>query len=245
MRIPRRKLEFARRMRKHPTRGEAALWEELRYFRYAKCRFVRQKTMCGFILDFYCPSRRLAVEVDGSSHYGREREDAIRQRAIEKRKKISFIRFTNAQVLHRLSWVLEQIGKACKMRRKLPRIKRRKRAFSTKSQRLSSSQGISSLKDPLVVKGFNRVGNVEKSVTPFVISRMPLQSCWKIVQNTVKDRESCQRQIYANMEVAENMARALRKIGIGATPYKCRICKLIHVREGLLESHQNSGTMAG
>jgi very-short-patch-repair endonuclease len=113
MKTTKRKLEFARRMRKNPTRGEAVLWEELRYFRYAKCRFKRQEPMCGFILDFYCPSRRLAVEVDGSAHYGRERQDAYRQRVIE-RENISFIRFTNAQVLHRLQWVLEEIGKACR-----------------------------------------------------------------------------------------------------------------------------------
>src|SRR5512135_1457663 len=58
---------FARRMRKRPTRSEALLWAQLRRGKLG-VRFRRQHPMLGFIVDFYCASARLVVEVDGSVH---------------------------------------------------------------------------------------------------------------------------------------------------------------------------------
>jgi very-short-patch-repair endonuclease len=60
--------QFARFHRKHPTRSEALLWSALRR-RQLGPRFRRQHPFAvGFIVDFYCPSYRLVVEVDGSRH---------------------------------------------------------------------------------------------------------------------------------------------------------------------------------
>src|SRR4051812_16089795 len=69
---------FARFHRKHPTRSEALLWSALRG-RQLGPRFRRQHPFAvGFIVDFYCPSHRLVVEVDGSVHRGHEAFDAAR-----------------------------------------------------------------------------------------------------------------------------------------------------------------------
>ena len=56
----------ARGLRKALTLPELVLWDELRGSRLAGFRFRRQHPLGPFILDFYCPAARLAVEVDGA-----------------------------------------------------------------------------------------------------------------------------------------------------------------------------------
>jgi len=59
---------FARQNRKAPTPSEALLWARLRG-RQLGPRFRRQHPFAvGIIVDFYCPSYRLVVEVDGGVH---------------------------------------------------------------------------------------------------------------------------------------------------------------------------------
>lgn len=71
-------VHFARFHRKHPTRSEALLWSAVRN-RQLGPRFRRQHPFAvGFIVDVYCPSYRLVVEVDGSVHHGHEAFDAAR-----------------------------------------------------------------------------------------------------------------------------------------------------------------------
>jgi very-short-patch-repair endonuclease len=66
---PQRKtIERARTFRKNLTPSEARLWVALRRSQLNGLRFRRQHPIGPFILDFYCPSARLAVEVDGSHH---------------------------------------------------------------------------------------------------------------------------------------------------------------------------------
>jgi very-short-patch-repair endonuclease len=70
--------QFARFHRKHPTRSEALLWSAVRN-RQLGPRFRRQHPFAvGFIVDFYCPSYRLVVEIDGSVHHGLEAFDVAR-----------------------------------------------------------------------------------------------------------------------------------------------------------------------
>lgn len=62
--------------------------------------------MWGYIADFYCPKLRLCLEVDGSSHDGRD--DSGRDAALLKHG-IRTARFSNEAVLTRLSTVLDEI----------------------------------------------------------------------------------------------------------------------------------------
>lgn len=59
---------LAQRMRENPTPAEAALWIKLRCRRLQGLRFRQQHIALGYILDFYCPEYRLAIELDGSTH---------------------------------------------------------------------------------------------------------------------------------------------------------------------------------
>lgn len=61
---------YARQMRKEPTPSEALLWARLRG-RQLGPRFRRQHPFAvGIIVDYYCPSHRLVVEIDGAVHCG-------------------------------------------------------------------------------------------------------------------------------------------------------------------------------
>ena len=59
----------ARAMRKAMTEPEVMLWSRLRGRRGDRPTFRRQHPVGSLILDFYCPSLRFAVEVDGSTHW--------------------------------------------------------------------------------------------------------------------------------------------------------------------------------
>jgi very-short-patch-repair endonuclease len=58
----------ARELRSNMTLPEVVLWQVLRKGRLAGLRFRRQHPIGPYILDFYCASARLAVEVDGLAH---------------------------------------------------------------------------------------------------------------------------------------------------------------------------------
>ena len=63
--IDARKLARARSFRPQPTPEEATAWSLLRGRRLLGLKFRRQQVIAGFIVDFYCASRRLALELDG------------------------------------------------------------------------------------------------------------------------------------------------------------------------------------
>jgi very-short-patch-repair endonuclease len=91
------KLERAREMRKAPTAAERALWALVR----AKQLGVvvgRQRLMLGYIVDFYCHSAKLVIEIDGEIHDGRRAYDAHRDRVLADAG-FAVVRFTNEAVL--------------------------------------------------------------------------------------------------------------------------------------------------
>jgi very-short-patch-repair endonuclease len=55
-------------MRHEPTEAERKLWGLLRDRRLAEHKFRRQVPIGPFIVDFFCPERKLVVELDGSQH---------------------------------------------------------------------------------------------------------------------------------------------------------------------------------
>lgn len=98
---------YARRLRRDATFPERLLWSRLRR-RQLGIRVLRQQSIASYIVDFFCPDRRLVVEVDGRSHIGREQADAVRQRALEALG-YTVLRITNDEVLADLDGVVERI----------------------------------------------------------------------------------------------------------------------------------------
>ena len=68
MRAPDRTFQRARHLRRGMSLPEIVLWQALRKLRLGGLRFRRQHPIGPYILDFYCPSARLAIEVDGFAH---------------------------------------------------------------------------------------------------------------------------------------------------------------------------------
>jgi very-short-patch-repair endonuclease len=74
-------------------------------------KFRRQQGIAQYVVDFYCPECRLAVEIDGATHSTVEEKarDRLRQAYIEDFG-IHFLRFRNADVFENIDWVLEVIA---------------------------------------------------------------------------------------------------------------------------------------
>ena len=111
------KLDFARRLRREMTPQERHLWYD--FLRDAPAKFYKQKPLGSYVLDFYCPSLALALEIDGSQHYENEgmQSDKERTAHLEKRG-ITVLRFSNADVDERFSAVCEAILQAIEERKR-------------------------------------------------------------------------------------------------------------------------------
>jgi very-short-patch-repair endonuclease len=100
-----------RHLRNNATSAEIELWERLKRKQVHGLKFRRQYIMGPYVIDLYCPSCKLAIEVDGDSHYigNAAGHDAGRQAYIEQFG-VTFLRVTNADVYNNLEGVLEAIA---------------------------------------------------------------------------------------------------------------------------------------
>lgn len=114
-----------RELRDEMTPAEKGLWLKLRARQFLGTRWRRQYSVGPYILDFYCPTVRLAVELDGDSHFGdgAEEHDAQRQAYLEQFG-IRVIRFVNQDVYHRMPLVIEAIAGAVEEARRRQGIER-------------------------------------------------------------------------------------------------------------------------
>lgn len=103
--------EVARQFRKQPTCSEALLWQALRGKQLDGRKFRHQQPIGPFVVDFFCSSQRLIVEVDGPLHDSQQQADKHRQQLLESLG-LRFIRVSAEQVEHNLPSVLETIKQA-------------------------------------------------------------------------------------------------------------------------------------
>ena len=89
---------YARRkeLRTRATKQEAALWERLRKNQLG-FRFRRQQSIGWYIVDFYCPEKKLAIEIDGPQHAKQREYDAERTAYMQTRV-ISVLRFLDSEI---------------------------------------------------------------------------------------------------------------------------------------------------
>ncbi len=108
--MPDEKFLLAQKMRHEPTPSENEMWRLLgRGAGRQGVRFRRQYPLFGYIADFYSPSKKLVIEVDGRIH--NPVADAIRDLNLKKRG-IATMRFTNDEVWRTLATNL-RLTKAC------------------------------------------------------------------------------------------------------------------------------------
>jgi very-short-patch-repair endonuclease len=101
---------FRRELRAQLTSAEAALWKHLQRSQLDGRKFRRQHGVGPYVLDFYCPRERLAVELDGAAHdhEAAQSRDQIRERFLTQTG-IKVLRFENRDVIENLEGVLVEI----------------------------------------------------------------------------------------------------------------------------------------
>jgi very-short-patch-repair endonuclease len=95
-------------MRKSSTKAEVILWLQLHKKRFHGLDFTRQRVISFYIVDFYCPSLGLVIEVDGGIHESQVEYDDQRQRHLEQLG-CKVFRTSNFLVEHVLSQVLSEL----------------------------------------------------------------------------------------------------------------------------------------
>jgi len=98
----------ARQFRKEQTDAERVLWHKLRNRELGGYKFHRQVTIGPYIVDFFCKSARLVIEVDGGQHaeqdsYDKQRDQYLYEHGYE------VVRFWNNEILGNLNGVLEAL----------------------------------------------------------------------------------------------------------------------------------------
>ena len=97
-------------MRKTSTWAERKLWRRFRNRGFAEFKFRGQHPVGPYILDFYCASKKLAVELDGDVHGApRRKNDDVRRDAYLDGKGIRVLRFWNVEIQDDLEGVLDVI----------------------------------------------------------------------------------------------------------------------------------------
>ena len=101
---------YRKQLRNHSTSAEATLWTYLQKSQLGNRKFRRQHSLGNFIADFYCPSEKLVIELDGEGHFwqpGMEK-DRVKENYLRSIG-ITVIRFENKLVFEDIQWVLQQI----------------------------------------------------------------------------------------------------------------------------------------
>ncbi|MCX6753067.1 MAG: endonuclease domain-containing protein [Candidatus Nomurabacteria bacterium] len=97
----------ARYLRKEETKAEKILWEEIRNNKLG-IKFRRQHPIDRFIIDFYVPKIKLAIELDGEIHKENKEYDKMRTEYLNS-KNIKVLRFWNSEIETDLKKVLDKI----------------------------------------------------------------------------------------------------------------------------------------
>jgi very-short-patch-repair endonuclease len=103
---------LARENRKNPTAPEIKMWNKvLRMRHFADYKFLRQKPIADFIVDFYCAELKLVIELDGDSHADAAVYDDLRTVTLNALG-IAVVRYTNDEVIKNLDGVYDDLARA-------------------------------------------------------------------------------------------------------------------------------------
>jgi very-short-patch-repair endonuclease len=101
---------FRTELRQHLTPAEATLWKYLQGSKLEGRKFRRQHSVGNYILDFYCPTERLGIELDGEVHNSDQAMAYDHERKLFlKAFDIKVLRFENKFVFDEIEWVLHRI----------------------------------------------------------------------------------------------------------------------------------------
>jgi very-short-patch-repair endonuclease len=94
---------------------EVMLWARLKQRQFLGLKFRRQYGIGAYVVDFFCPEKRLAIELDGDSHFDQKIQEREKRRSMFfTNHNIQVIRFTNQEIRYALDQVLEQLATVCR-----------------------------------------------------------------------------------------------------------------------------------
>lgn len=101
---------YAKKLRKNLTPEEVKLWAHIRKRQILGVKFLRQRPILNFIVDFFAPEIKLAIEIDGSQHYVDQGkyQDFERDAALNKFG-ITVLRYSNADINMRFESVMKDL----------------------------------------------------------------------------------------------------------------------------------------
>ena len=114
-------LAFRRQLRRRSADAERGFWSALRDRRFDSAKFRRQYGLGPYVLDFYCPWLRIAIEADGGQHFtdeGRARD--LAREAYLRLRGVRILRFTDREILVETKRVLESIWAVISRERAAP-----------------------------------------------------------------------------------------------------------------------------
>ncbi|MDD5033884.1 MAG: endonuclease domain-containing protein [Methylococcaceae bacterium] len=101
---------LARENRKNPTPAESKMWNEvLRKRQFADYKFLRQKPIASYIVDFYCSKLRWVIEIDGDTHAETTEYDLERTKTLNVYG-LTVIRYANQEVLCNIEGVYQDLA---------------------------------------------------------------------------------------------------------------------------------------
>ncbi len=101
--------EIRRDLRNNATDEEQILWKHLKN-KQLGYKIRRQHSVFNYVLDFYCASKRLAIELDGAHHYTDEGKEGDKDRdGVLKTMNIKILRFPNSMIRDNISKVIKTI----------------------------------------------------------------------------------------------------------------------------------------
>ena len=108
--------EKRRKLRQYQTNAEELVWRYLRNRQMLGYKIKRQYSVDHFVIDFYCPKLKLAIEVDGESHNNPEQKkyDIQRQKYLEEFD-INFVRIKDEDLLGNPNKAFMKIEDAIKL----------------------------------------------------------------------------------------------------------------------------------
>ena len=117
MQIPKdnSKLEYARKLRREMTPHERKLW--YLFLRSYPVKIYKQRIIGSYIVDFYCASAKLVIEIDGSQHYADSVAAYDRKRTVYLESLgMKTVRYSNREIDREFPAVCEQINRIIRER---------------------------------------------------------------------------------------------------------------------------------
>jgi len=106
-----KELENTRKiLRNNQTKPEQVIWNRLKWKQFLWLKFRRQHSIWRYVLDFYCPEKKLAIEIDGENHFEEvQREyDDIRTEFLNSAW-IKVVRYRNEDIMKGIDWALQDL----------------------------------------------------------------------------------------------------------------------------------------